>query len=92
MSSESNDPRSVLLNQVIAKYLAAAESGDAPDREELIRQHPDLTDELRSFLADHNRMKAAREGIEAPTLPPDPAESRGLDKERTCRHTCTAGT
>jgi len=28
MSSESNDPRSVLLNQVIADYLAAAESGN----------------------------------------------------------------
>ena len=41
MSSESDDPRSVLLNQVIADYLAAVESGNGPDREELIRQHSD---------------------------------------------------
>ena len=58
MSSESSDPHSLRLNQVIADYLAAVESGNAPDREELIRQHPELADGLRSFLADHDRMKA----------------------------------
>jgi len=51
MSSESNDPRSVLLNQVIFEYLAAVESGNATDREEFIRQHPDLADDLKSFFA-----------------------------------------
>ena len=76
MSSEGNRPRSALLNQVIADYLAAVESGNAPDREELIRQHSDLADNLRSFLADHDRMKSARAGIEVPTLPPNP---RGLE-------------
>ena len=35
MSSESSDPRSVLLSQIIADYLAAVESGNAVDREEL---------------------------------------------------------
>ena len=38
MSSERSDPRSEQLNQIIADYLKAAESGEAPEREELIEQ------------------------------------------------------
>jgi hypothetical protein len=70
MSSESSDPRSEQLNQIIADYLKVVESGEAPDRDELIEQHPDLAEELKSFFADHDQMKVAGEGIEALTLPP----------------------
>ena len=37
----------------------ATESGNAPDREEWIRRHPELADGLKSFFADHDQMKAA---------------------------------
>ena len=45
------------LNEIIAEYLAAAEAGEAPDRREFLDRHADLADELKSFFADHDKMK-----------------------------------
>lgn len=70
MPDDNSDPRSEQLNQVIAEFLEAIALGKAPDRDRLIKQHPELADDLKSFLANHDRMKAARERIEVPTLPP----------------------
>ena len=83
MSNDSRDLRSERLNQVIAEFIEAVASGEEPDRNELIRQHPDLADNLRSFLADHDQMKAAREGIEDPTLPPWPPGSDEANRQGT---------
>jgi hypothetical protein len=74
------------LNEIIAEYLQAVELGNAPDRDELIGQHPDLADDLKSFFANHDKMREladppepvaqAEERSEAPTIPP-----RALDSE-----------
>ena len=45
------------LNEIIAEYLRAAESGEAPDRQEFLDRHEDLADELKSFFADHDKVK-----------------------------------
>ena len=38
------------LGKIIADYVSAVESGDPPDREKLLAEHPELADELRELL------------------------------------------
>jgi tRNA A-37 threonylcarbamoyl transferase component Bud32 len=47
------------IDDMIAAYLEAEAAGTPPAREELLARHAGLADELRSFFADHDRMKAA---------------------------------
>lgn len=44
----TTDGGSERVNQIIAAYLEAERLDQAPDREELLRQHPDLAAELQS--------------------------------------------
>src|SRR5262245_30076971 len=50
---ESRAPRG---DAAIAEYLAAAQAGTPPGRDAFLARHADLADELRAFLADHERM------------------------------------
>jgi outer membrane protein assembly factor BamB len=73
MSRENDDRASAeqRLNEVIATYLRALDAGQSPDRSDLLAHHPDLADELRSFLANHDRaQRLATPPAEAPTLAP----------------------
>jgi WD40 repeat protein/serine/threonine protein kinase len=63
------------INEAIAAYLRAAEAGQAPDPEGWLAQHPDLADELRSFLAD--RAGFRRLAGELPAAPPPAAGAAG---------------
>jgi serine/threonine-protein kinase len=51
--STASDAR---LNEAIAASLEAVETGQTPDRDAWIAQHPDLADDLRAFFANHDRM------------------------------------
>src|SRR6516165_142418 len=44
------------LSAVIAAYLQAVDVGQTPDRDDLLRRHPDLADELRRFFADQDQL------------------------------------
>ncbi len=44
------------LDGIIAAYLLAVESGDVPNRQELLDRHPEHADALRAFFADLDRM------------------------------------
>jgi hypothetical protein len=44
------------LEPVIAFYLAAEDSGTAPELEELVAGNPDLADDLRTFFREHHRI------------------------------------
>jgi eukaryotic-like serine/threonine-protein kinase len=44
------------LESILHAYLQAVDAGGKQDRDELLRQHPDLADELREFFADAGKM------------------------------------
>ncbi len=69
MSTESA-ARKRRLQEILAAFLQDVEAGRNPDREELLAQHPDLADELRSFLAEHEAMRCLVEQQEATTVGP----------------------
>jgi hypothetical protein len=74
MADERNDisQREQHVNQVVAAYLEAERQGRAPDRADLLRRHPDLADELRSFFADRDRFRQLAEPLRG-LAPPAPA-------------------
>ena len=47
--SKSNDQ----LEQIVAEFLAAVQTGNSPDIEEVIKGHPELGDELRTRLSGY---------------------------------------
>ena len=57
MTHEPDDrsAREQRVDEVIAGYLEALDTGQAPDRLELLACHPDLAADLEEFFADHDR-------------------------------------
>ena len=57
------------MNRILADYLEAQRLGQAPNRDDLLRRHPDLADELRSFFGDQDRFRRQAEPIGPPAVP-----------------------
>jgi serine/threonine protein kinase len=55
------------LNEVLAEYLRAIESGGNPSRDDLLARHPELASELREFFANHDRMGRLARPLREPT-------------------------
>src|SRR5262249_43073669 len=86
----TSDSREQRLQEILHAYLQAVDAGQVPDQEAILRQHPDLADELRAFFADQNKlnqlaqeMRSARptgsppsEGVETVLVPPVPVKVR----------------
>ncbi len=67
------------MNRILADYLEARRLGRAPDREDLLRRHPNLADELRSFFADQDGFGRVAGHIEPQVLPqPAPEQAPTL--------------
>jgi eukaryotic-like serine/threonine-protein kinase len=69
------------LDQAVAEYLAAVESGVVPDRAELLGRFGDISDELTRFFADHDRLTGLAEPIRALIASADetPRQTGGSD-------------
>jgi len=87
MSSDDSGDSSgnELLNQIIAEYLAAAEAGEGLDRQELLDRHPDLAGELKSFFADHDKMKELAKPAELVAQTPRRSLSTSLSEWLTTK-------
>ncbi len=55
--SENADFGSELLGCVIADYIRAVESGESPDRDEILAAYPDLNGDLRDFFRHRDYME-----------------------------------
>jgi WD40 repeat protein len=71
----SASERELQVNRILADSLEAQRLGQDLNREELLRRHPDLADELQSFFADQDRFGCIAERISPPA---GPAEAPGL--------------
>jgi serine/threonine-protein kinase len=67
MTTEStkSSERDRRLDEVLAEYIRAAEAGRAPDHEEFLARHPDLTAELRTFLANRQLIERLAKPLRA---------------------------
>jgi serine/threonine-protein kinase len=85
MNPASHDSaRDRQLEAILHSLLQAVDAGRAPDRDALLRQHPEFASELAAFLADQDKVaQLARDmappadalpaAAEAPTLAPNTA-------------------
>lgn len=68
--SHSATEREERLGRILADYLHAVEAGAPPDRAELMKQYPELADELGSFFRNRELMERIAQPIkeQAPAL------------------------
>ncbi len=52
MPEPNNTPAEDRADEVLGEYMLRIDRGEAVDREEFLRQHPDVADELRGYFAD----------------------------------------
>jgi WD40 repeat protein/tRNA A-37 threonylcarbamoyl transferase component Bud32 len=76
MVNGSPNPREQRVQQVIAAYREAEQAGVAPDRDELLRRHPDLASELQAYFAERER--PAQPAATGEFRPDNPAEAPTL--------------
>ena len=58
--------RADLLGEILGAYFVAVEEGRAPNRQELLAQHPDLAGEMAEYFAEQDRL----DHLVAPILSP----------------------
>src|SRR5690348_5669491 len=91
MADETTDhaDRDRRIGQVLAAYDAARDAGQAPDRAALLRQHPDLAEDLAAYFARHDRLEHLVEPLRpiAPASPPDTQADAGATADHRAPRT-----
>ena len=72
----SESEREARLNQIVADYLRALDTGGKPDPETILRNHPDLNPELKEFFAEHDHVDQWAEPLRK-SAQADSSESSG---------------
>jgi WD40 repeat protein len=78
MSDPSLTEREQRLGEAIARFLQAVESGTLLDREAWLAGYPDLADDLRAFLTEHDRLAALGQPLRQWLAPQASEPARGL--------------
>jgi WD40 repeat protein/Flp pilus assembly protein TadD len=74
MTSTTDDSaRDRQLEAILHAYLQAVDAGQPPDRDSLLRQHPEFASELAAFFADQDAVSQLAHGMAEPTTTPPPA-------------------
>jgi WD40 repeat protein len=86
---EPSADRERLLHEVLHAYLQAVDAGQAPDQQEVLRQHPELAAELAAFFADQEQLARLARSIpdaarEAPTAAPGDTAAAGCPGTLRC--------
>src|SRR5262249_55869024 len=72
-SSSSDSSRQGLLEEVLGAFMHRLDRGEAVDREQLLAQHPEVAEELRSYfggIEEVERLGRQARGEEALETPP----------------------
>jgi WD40 repeat protein/tetratricopeptide (TPR) repeat protein len=70
MTPASDDStRDRQLEAILHSYLQAVDAGQAPDRDALLREHPDLAAELAAFFANQDEVSQIARGMSEPAAP-----------------------
>src|SRR6516162_4769147 len=80
MNPASGDSqRDRALEAILHEYLQAVDAGRPPDREALLRQHPEFVSDLTAFFLDQDAVSQLAGGMLEPTTsPPTAAEGPTL--------------
>jgi hypothetical protein len=62
-ANPSSSEREQRLEQVLADYLHAVEAGTPPDRDEMLRRHPELAGDLASFFRNRDAVERLAEPL-----------------------------
>src|SRR6516165_3304073 len=85
MNSQEHEDR---LQEIIALYLEAEESGQAPDRQQFLAEYPEWQAELEQFFSNRDELRQAignLDCVETPSLPKSEREISTLSSA-SARH------